>query len=194
MRYLELRRKLAGAVLLAGCWMALHAWAGGSGLNTVVVVNRSSTNSCELANYFCERRQVPPENVLPIFWTGGNISWSSADFQTNLLNPLLAMLASRQLTNQIDYIVLSMDIPFQTQNGTAVNGTTSALFYGLKGDAGSFALENSYAGSEAIFQNARPTNAPGYSFLTTMITDDSVAQAKQIIDLGIASDGTFPTN
>jgi hypothetical protein len=40
--------------------------AGGSGLNTVVIVNQLSTNSCELGNYYCERRGVPPENVLRI--------------------------------------------------------------------------------------------------------------------------------
>jgi hypothetical protein len=90
--------------------MAVHVQGGGSGLNTVVVVNQNSTNSCELGNYFCERRQVPPQNVLFINWPGGNISWGSGDFQTNLLTPLLDMLASRQLTSQVDYVVSS--IPF----------------------------------------------------------------------------------
>jgi hypothetical protein len=35
----------------------------------------------------------------------------------------------------VDYVVFSMDIPFQTINGSTVNSTTSALFYGLKPDA-----------------------------------------------------------
>src|SRR5438105_7304016 len=90
------------------------ASGGGSGLNTVVIVNQNSSNSCELGNYYCERRQVPPENLLRIFWSGTNTSWSSSDFQLNLLQPLLTMLEVRPLTNQIDYLVLSMDIPFQT--------------------------------------------------------------------------------
>src|SRR5215831_682116 len=186
------RRWLGGGILIIAWLSALTASAGGSGLNTVVVVNRSSSNSCELANYFCERRQVPPENVLPIAWSGGNISWTSDDFQTNLLGPLLTMLAARQLTNQIDYVVLSMDIPFQTVNGSAVNSTTAALFYGVKLDADP--NDNSYAASEGIFRLKQPTNAPGYSFLSTMITADSVAQAKLIVDHGVDSDGTFPTN
>ena len=124
---------LLTVLVLAGAAVS-NVLAGGSGLNTVVVINRTSTNSCEVGNYFCERREVPPENVLYIDWSGGNISWSSDQFQTNLLQPLLNMLASRQLTNQVDYVVLSMDIPFQTVNGSTVNGTTSALFYGLKPD------------------------------------------------------------
>ena len=118
----------AGAVFVFVCLCA-HAFAGGSGLNTLVVVNQNSANSCEVGNYFCEKRMVPPDNVVRISWAGGNISWTSSQFQTVLLNPLLSAIASRQLTNQIDYVVLSMDIPFQTINDTTVNGTTSALFY-----------------------------------------------------------------
>src|SRR5437867_6311223 len=133
---LGLRFRLICVILLINCPLVNTIWAGGSGLNTVVIINQTSSNSCEVGNYFCERRQVPPENVLRITWTGGNISWTNSQFQTNLLNPLLAMLAARQLTNQIDYVVLSMDIPYRTSNGSQVNSTTSALFYGLKLDYG----------------------------------------------------------
>jgi uncharacterized protein (TIGR03790 family) len=170
--------------------------AGGSGLNTVVVVNQLSTNSCELGNYYCERRGVPPENVLRIPWAGGNISWSSTDFQTNLLSPLLDMLTARQLSNQIDYVVLSMDIPFQTLNGVKLNSTTSALFYGLKDDSGAHWMDvtNSYSTSEQVFQQAKPASAPNRSFLTSMITAGSLAQAKMLVDQGVASDGTFPAH
>ena len=90
MRHMYLHSLLGIGVVLLCCTAGWGARAGGSGLNTVVVVNQSSSNSCELANYFCERRQVPPENVLRISWSGGNTSWSSSDFQTNLLAPLLA--------------------------------------------------------------------------------------------------------
>ena len=106
-------------MVLASCALVCKLQAGGSGLNTVVVVNQTSSNSCELGNYFCERRQVPPQNVLYINWSGGNTLWTSNDFQTNLVIPLLNMLAARQLTNQIDYVVLSMDIPFQTSFGSS---------------------------------------------------------------------------
>src|SRR5215471_710260 len=187
-------RRTLGKILsigtaLAFCACPLRLQAGGSGLNTAVIINQTSSNSCELANYFIERRQVPPENVLRINWPGGNVAWTNTDFQTYLLNPLLAMLAARQLTNQIDYVVLSMDIPFQTYNGSAVNSTTAALFYGVQGTTGAL---NSYAGSERVFAQAKPTASPGYSFLATMITENSVAQAEHIVDQGVNSDGTFP--
>lgn len=190
----SLRFALLGMVLLT-CALAGKLQAGGSGLNTVVVVNQNSSNSCELANYYCQERQVPPLNVLYINWTGTNTLWTSNDFQTNLVTPLLNMLATRQLTNQIDYVVLSMDIPFQTSFGSTVNSTTSALFYGLRLGNGSDPLgtTNSYAASEAGYGPGTPVvGSPGYSFLTTMITAGSLTQAEQLVNQGVASDGTFP--
>ncbi|MGA9777921.1 MAG: TIGR03790 family protein [Limisphaerales bacterium] len=185
---------MVGTVLLT-CALACKLQAGGSGLNTVVIVNQTSSNSCELGNYYCQQRQVPPQNVLYINWSGGNTLWTNNDFQTNLVTPLLNMLTTRQLTNQIDYVVLSMDIPFQTSFGSTVNSTTSALFYGLRLGDGTDPLgtTNSYAASEAAFSPAAPVvGSPGYSFLATMITGGSLTQAEQLVDQGVASDGTFP--
>ena len=181
-------------MFLAGCALVCKLHAGGSGLNTIVVVNQTSSNSCELGNYYCQQRQVPPQNVLSIKWSGGNTLWTSNDFQTNLVVPLLNMLATQQLTNQIDYVVLSMDIPFQTSLGSTLNSTTAALFYGPRLGDGSdpFGTTNSYYAGEAVFRRAPPVGAPGYSFLATMITGDSLAQAEQLVDQGVASDGTFP--
>jgi uncharacterized protein (TIGR03790 family) len=194
MQHYRFRCLVSLGILLFDGWIGFDAEGGGSGLNTIVIVNQMSSNSCELGNYYCERRQVPPQNVLPIAWPGGNVSWTNGDFQTSLLTPLLAMLSARRLTNQIDYVVLSMDIPFQTLNGSTVNSTTSTLFYGLKNDTGSGSqgVANSYAASEQVFRQASPASAPGYSFLTCMITSDTLADAEHLVDQGVAGDGTFP--
>jgi uncharacterized protein (TIGR03790 family) len=181
-------------------------FAGGSGLNVVVVVNQNSTNSVQLGNYYCERRCVPPQNFLRINWTGGNINWTRSDFETVLLNPLVAMLSGRGLTNQVDYVVISMDIPYQVTDTNGINSTTAALFYGFKTDdctgdcpAGipgcnlPAASSNAYAGSEGIFRQTPPIAAGSNSWLVTMITSSNLAQAQAIIDCGVASDGAFPT-
>jgi uncharacterized protein (TIGR03790 family) len=191
---------------LALVWFALgvatpRLWAGGSALNLVVVVNQSSTNSLQLGNYYLEQRQVPAQNVLRINWAGGNTIWSAADFTTNLYNPLLALLSARQLTNQVEDVVLSMDIPYQVDLGVGnINSTTSALFYGIKPDTNSPLTcpmapgsTNLYAGSEAVFRATPPLNAASNSFLVTMITASNLALAKQIVDSGVRSDYTFPT-
>lgn len=191
----NLRRTLRGGIIAIIAGLAWNVHAGGSGLNTVVIVNQNSANSVELGNYFCERRQVPPEHLLRVNWTGGNVSWTAAEFQTTLLDPLAALLATRQLTNQIDYVVLSMDFPFQTLNGSVVNATTAALFYGLKTDSGPTwaGITNSYAASEQIFRQAKPASATGPAFLATMLTAGSLAQAKSLVDQGVNGDATLPT-
>jgi uncharacterized protein (TIGR03790 family) len=148
---------------------------------------------------------VPPQNVLKTSWAGSNLTWDKTNFDSVILNPLLAMLSVRALTNQIDYVLLSMDIPYQITDESGLNSTTAALFYGFKPDlpaspmynpascnlpAGS---SNSYAGSEGIFRSTPPISATSNSFLVTMVTSSNLALAKLIIDQGTASDGTFPT-
>jgi uncharacterized protein (TIGR03790 family) len=178
-------------------------------LNVVVVVNQNSSNSVQLGNYYCEKRQVPPQNLLRINWPGGNTGWTNSDFASYLLNPLNAMISSRGLSNQIDYVVLCMDIPFHVFQGGSPsnvgdNSSTSALFYGFKTDLPASpsynpsscnlpsASANSYAGSEGIFRLTTPSTASTNSYLTVMITSTSLEQAKAIIDHGVASDGTLP--
>src|SRR5258708_3451172 len=154
------------ALISLCCVLASRAWAGGSGLNVVVVVNQNSANSVQLGNYYCEKRQVPPQNYLRINWLGDNIAWVNSDFQTFLYNPLVSMLATNKLTNQIDYVLLSMDIPYHVFKtiGDDTNSTTSALFYGfhtndpnqvpsLPSCSLPAGTSNSYSGSEGIFRS-----------------------------------------
>lgn len=188
------KKKWAWGGVCLLCALMTDARGGGSGLNTMVVINQNSPDSQDLANYFCEQRCVPPENVLRITWTGDNRAWSDSQFSSRLLSPLLNQLNVRQLTNQIDYVVLSMDIPFQTISNGSVNSTTSALFYGLKAYGGSDpGVTNSYAQSELVFAQSPPASAPGVSFLTTMITGDTLETARRLIDQGVASDGMHPS-
>ncbi len=197
-------RRLASILLF--CALAARLRAGGSGLNVVVVVNQNSTNSVQAGNYYCEKRQVPPQNLLRAAWAGGNISWQKSDFESVILNPLLAMLSARQLTSQIDYVLLSMDFPYRVENGgsqttSGTNSTTSALFYGFKTDypplvsPGSCSLpdanSNSYAASEGLFRTVGPGTSKT-NFLAVMLTASNLAQAKLVIDRAVAGDGTFP--
>ena len=181
------------------------AFAGGSGLNVIVVVNQNSPNSLTLANDYCELRGVPPQNALRLTnWTGSAITWSRADFESRLLNPLLAFIHSRALTNQAEFVLLSMDIPYRVVDGASQNSTSSALFYGFKTNSTPptglpatcslpDASSNSYAFSELPFRDARPNTAPTNSFLVMLLTDTTLAGAEAILNRGVASDSTFPT-
>ncbi len=195
-----MRRLIFSIALTAICTCAKTALAGGSGLNVVVVVNQSSVNSVELGNYFCERRHVSPQNVLRINWTNGIRSWTRTEFDSTLSTPIQTMLATRQLTNQIEFVALSMDIPYIVTESNGLNSTTSALFYGFKADTtlAGFpdscslpdASSNSFAGSESIFRTVFPGQT---NFLATMLTASNLALAKQLVDQGVNSDGMFST-
>jgi uncharacterized protein (TIGR03790 family) len=178
----------------------LYVQGGGSGLNVAIVVNQKSTNSIQLGNYYREQRQIPPQNFLRINWPGNNTDWTATDFTNYLLNPVLSTLTSRGLTNQIDFIVLSMDIPYQvTVPSLDVNSTTSTLFYGFKsapppGNC-NIAIDstNTYAFSEGVFRSILPFGPNNNSWMVMMITSSNLALAKQAVDQGVRSDSTFPT-
>ena len=183
-----------------------NLFAGGSGLNVVVIANQNSSNSLQLANYYCEKRGVPPQNVLRINWTGGAVTWTRADLDSFIRTPLNAMLTSRQISNQIDFVLLSMDIPYRVTNTTTsvnnnFNSTTATLYYGFKNNIAdpimfctvANASASAYAGSEGIFRATPPWSATSNSWLTMMLTCSNLAQTKAIVDRGVQSDGTFPT-
>ena len=114
------------------------------------------------------------------------------------------MLATQRLTSQIDYVLLSMDIPYRVTDAGGENSTTAALFYGFKPDTAppisclpdSCSLpddsSNSYAFSESVFRDAPPNTAPTNSFLAMMLTDGSLAGAKLIVDRGVAQRQLIP--
>jgi uncharacterized protein (TIGR03790 family) len=202
-------RSLAGLLSALGLVLApANLWAGGSGLNVIVVVNQNSTNSVQLGNNYCEQRGVPPQNLLRMTnWTGGAVEWSRTDFETLLLQPLLGMITARGLTNQAEFVLLSMDIPYRIADNDSLashNGTTSALYYGFKDDVAPprclpascslpVASSNSYAFSELPFPEAPPDTAPTNSFLAMMLTASNLDTANLILSRGVASDSTFPT-
>jgi uncharacterized protein (TIGR03790 family) len=181
--------------------MTRLVWAGGSGLNVVVIVNQNSTNSVQLANAYCELRGVPPQNLLRLTntWSGGNISCTLSEFQNGLLAPLTGMISSRRLTNQIEFVLLSMDLPYRISDATGQNSLTSALFYGFKANGAGqdscalpAASSNSYAFTEMPFSLVRPQLASTNSFLAVMLTQSDLEAAKTVLKRGVASDSTFP--
>jgi uncharacterized protein (TIGR03790 family) len=119
------------------------------------------------------------------------------------------MLSDRGLTHQIDYVVLSMDLPYcvvRFSSPSGANSTTAALFYGFKPDGCTndcpagipgcnlpAASSNAYSFSEGIFRQTPPLAEITNCWLVTMITSSNLAQAKAIIDHGVAGDSTYPT-
>ncbi len=193
-----IQRVLAPLWLLA---VALApAQAGGSGLNVAVVVNSHSADSMALGNYYRERRQLPPQNIVRISWTGSRTDWTRTQCQNLLVNPLLTALTERRLAGQIQFVVLSMDIPYRVIEGRDVNSTTSVLFYGFKTNdwRSPGACRISPEGTNPDFAtelafDSQPASTNGPRFLATMLTAELLAEAMRTVDRGVASDGAFPT-
>lgn len=188
--------------------LPILGWSGGSGLNVLVVVNQNSTNSVRLGNAYCEIRSVPPNNLLRMTgWSGSTQTWSLAEFEMHLKSPLLQHIARHNLSNQIQYVLLSMEIPYRVRSQDNENSTTSALFYGFKTNTTVTqpgvpqtcsrppAAESSYGFSEAAWPGGAPTNATaGESFLAMMLTGRSYEQAYSTLVRGAAADQSHPTN
>lgn len=170
-------------------------------MNVIVVVNQNSANSVALGNDYCELRGVPPQNVFRLTgWTGGDTNWTPDQFTSFLANPLVNLVTTRGLTNQVEIVLLSMDIPYRVTDGYNEDSTTSALFYGFKtntGPTGSCSLpdvsSNSYAYSELPFSLARPNTAATNAFLTMMLTDTNLAAAESTLHRAVATDHSRPT-
>jgi uncharacterized protein (TIGR03790 family) len=183
------------------------AFSGGSGLNVVVVVNQYSTNSVRLGNEYCQQRGVPPQNLIRMTnWTGGRVSWTHSEFESCLKHFLMDSLATRALTNQVQVVLLSMDIPYRVTEGQSANSTTSVLFYGFKTNTVPPAQNlpvtcslpdessNSYAFSEMPFPEGAPNTAVTNSLLCFLLTDTSFEGALNVLSNGVYADQRFPTN
>lgn len=194
-------------VLLLGWTMpTFSVVAGGSGLNVMVVANPASTNSLQLANLYSELRSVPPQNFVRMQpWTGGRVSWTRAEFESHLLEPLRDALTERGLLEQAQVVLLSMDIPYRVTDGEHQNSTTSLLFYGFKQDTeppvpgfpASCSLPDAARYEQALgelpFAEARPAG-DGLGLWAMMLTDTSLAAAERTLRRAVVADGSFPTN
>ena len=91
----------------AGLWGVAHAAGGGE--NLLLVVNPNDEPSLRIANAYIDARHIPACNVLyiaPPAAPGGltPINITEAQFDSTYLTPITSAIASRGLSNQIDYI------------------------------------------------------------------------------------------
>ena len=175
--------------------------AGGGPRNVLIVVNDRSLESLELGNYYRAARGIPERNVchidvpaaVPGFFDKPALretrTLSEAEFIAKVRNPVAAHIAQSGLSNQIDYVVFSRDIPHMVEKW---NGMTSAMFYGYKSSPVSPMepdTENLYYAAERAFTRQEMTND---YYLSTMLTGWTLAEAKALVDCGTAADETHP--
>ncbi|MEI7809648.1 MAG: TIGR03790 family protein, partial [Verrucomicrobiota bacterium] len=133
-------RRLAVAGLAAALgWLAAgKGFAGGGPQNVLVVVNGSSQSSLEVANEYQRLRNIPERNVFYLqasntaaFYTGGDLRriMTGASFRTNCLWPVLSYIRANGMTNHIDYILYSTDIPTQIDVTSETNSSYNIAYH-----------------------------------------------------------------
>lgn len=118
------------AIRLRALWLVLCCFpllpslaiAGGGPENVAVVINQNSWASKTVANHFLQLRRIPSSNVVHIDWDQGVETTDVETFRTKILNPVLSTIASRNLDSQIDYIIYSVDFPFEIRINKDLEG------------------------------------------------------------------------
>jgi len=167
----------------------------------LVVVNSNSPDSMALGHYYREQRGIPAHHYFAVD-APLDISMPTDTFSNHVRNPILSYLASEELTNQIEYVVLSKDIPFLVYIGNPASNryssTTSSMFYGFKSSPDAFVFgcltepgsDHTFYRSERSFQRSTPGH--GNFLLTTMLAAGSSDGIRLVIDRSVSADHTLP--
>lgn len=87
------------------------ALAGGGPENVFLVVNDQSRSSKVIANHYVALRNIPPSHVIYLKSVPRKELIPLADFRETILEPVLKAMVTRQISENIDYIVYSSDFP-----------------------------------------------------------------------------------
>ena len=187
--------KRAGCIAMALAAGALFAGAGGGPQNVLVVVNDRDPDSQELGRYYREKRGIPERNVCHLNLPAPLHNASLDVFEPSIRDPILAHIRNEKLSDQIDFLALCMGAPTRINDSESI---TAALYYGFKNAPGAPPCQlqaptsNSYFSAETAFRHDL-AGARNPRYLAMMITGPTLADAKAVVDRGVASDGSAPT-
>jgi hypothetical protein len=114
----------AAVACLVSLLAAASAHAGGGPENVFLVVNSRGDKSKEVANHYIKLRRVPPMNVLYLPLPPSANVIKGNEFRDKLLQPTLAAIERRGLTDQVDQIVYSCEFPWQINFATSFPAAT----------------------------------------------------------------------
>lgn len=172
------------------------ALAGGGPPNVLVIVNDNSPVSMELGQYYQDLRGLPERNLVHVRTTT-NYTTGLAAFTNEVVHPVRSYLAASGLSNQIDYLVLTRDLPYRVYDGVSTyNGASAVLFYGFKPDGPPCSLTpaafQDYYDTESAFSHQDGPSSNRY-YLSTILTGYTLDRARSSLDRAVAADATFPT-
>jgi len=181
---------------------ASGALAGGSPLRTLVVVNKNSDRSLELGRFYAEQRGIPDRQIFSIFTTTSN-NIEVGTYSNEIDGPIRAYMTSAGISNSIDFVVFSMDIPYRVHAGSETNkrsaSLTSTFFSGFFSSPNAFVSGCNLAGGsssryfavEQAFRHGAAFSSNRYR-LASMITASNLPLAKRLVNISTASDESSP--
>ena len=125
----------APRISLAGLWALWAATVASPGLaqsppsppaSVLVVVNDAAPLSRNIADYYVLRRGIPQKNVCHIR-TSPEESIQRSAYSDQIAKPVAACLQSRQLVEQILYVVTTGGIPLRIAGKNGINGDFAAV-------------------------------------------------------------------
>ena len=85
----------------------------------VVIVNRNVPESVALGRFYCDKRKVPPANLVELDLP--TTDWISQElYDSNLRDPLRAAIATGGLTDRVKCLLTVRGVPFRLQAGAPV--------------------------------------------------------------------------
>ncbi len=101
---------------------ASRARAGIGPENVVVVVNGDSPASVTVANEYARLRDIPAYNIIVLHHLSNPESTDVNHFRNEILRPVLEAINDRGITNHIDCVTYSVDIPYSINVDADVKG------------------------------------------------------------------------
>jgi len=149
-----------------------------------VLVNDQDAQSVAVANYYVKKRSIPAENVIHLDFTPGGGTLTEAEFA-----PLRTAVEAK-LTPQIQALAITWTRPYRVVGMSITSAFTlgfSTDWYATQSGCNSTSPSGFY-GSESL----RPFTDHGIR-PAMMLAGETTDDVLDLIDRGVASDGTFPT-
>ncbi len=179
-------RACAFAVLLA----AWGAWAQGPE-RVLVVTNRNSAESGQIAGYYAAKRKIPPKQVCVIA-ASREERITREEYEKTIRKPVQECLEKNNLTEQIFYLATTLGVPLHVegagkQNSTAgsVDSELTLLYARMHGQSVGVAGPQR---NPMFKQMDAPFSHRAYPiYLVTRLAAYDVAAVKAMIDRGLAA-------
>jgi uncharacterized protein (TIGR03790 family) len=122
-------RLSGGEMRIAVLWVVLAGAVSASAqtaANVLLVLNESSPASLEIGQYYAEKRQVPPGNIVRLKLPVQDAIERNA-YDRLLEAPLAAWFEANSAHDRILYIVLTKGVPLRISGTTGAEGTTASV-------------------------------------------------------------------